>query len=71
MYKYKVTFWDVVNTQEATDEGVVNASDYGAASLRLVKYYGADCIIDIYLYEIDSDEAVITLEEIKDTFNIK
>jgi hypothetical protein len=53
-YKYKVTYWDIHDTEESIDEGLVYAKNYGKAAMKVVDEYGENCIIDIYLTELDN-----------------
>lgn len=57
-YKYKVSYWDIHNTDEANDEGLVYAKSYGKAATKVLDDYGEDCIIDIYLTELDNLECI-------------
>lgn len=57
-FKYKVTFWCTWETTEKTDKGIIFGKDYGDAAMKLVDDYGKDCIIDIYLQELDVGNAV-------------
>ena len=52
-YKYKVTYWDIHNTEEVEDEGLVNAKNYGKAAMKVLDDYGENCVIDIYLMELE------------------
>ena len=52
-YKYKVTYWDAHNTEEATDQGLVYAKNYGKAAMKVLDDYGENCVIDIYLMELE------------------
>lgn len=69
-YKYTVTFWDCSNTQESMDEGMVHAKNYGKAAMKVVDEYGENCVMDIYLKEIDSLDCV-TKEEINNSFYLE
>lgn len=53
-YKYKVTYWGIHGTEESIDEGLVYAKNYGKAAMKVVDEYGENCIIDIYLTELDN-----------------
>lgn len=57
-YKYKVTYWDGYNAKEETDEGLVYAKSYGKAATKVLDGYGEDCVIDIYLTELDNLECI-------------
>ena len=57
-YKYKVSYWDVQNTEEASDEGLVHAKSYGKAAMKVLDDYGENCVIDIYLMELDSMKCI-------------
>jgi hypothetical protein len=52
-YKYKVTYWDSHNSEEAFDEGLVYAKNYGKAAMKVVDDYGENCVVDIYLMELE------------------
>lgn len=53
-YKYKVTYWGIHGTEESIDEGLVYAKNYGKAAMKVVDEYDENCIIDIYLTELDN-----------------
>lgn len=49
MFKYKVNFWDKVNQEPATDNGLVNGKNYDEAIHEITEFYGEDNIINIFL----------------------
>lgn len=57
-YKYKVSYWDIHNTDEASDEGLVYAKSYGKAATKVLDDYGEDNVFDIYLMELDNLECI-------------
>ena len=57
-YKYKVTYWNCADTKEAYDEGLVHAKSYGKAATKVLNEYGENCVIDIYLMEIDTMDCI-------------
>lgn len=57
-YKYEVTYWDCANTEEAFDKGLVHAKNYGKAANKILDEYGENCVIDIYLKEIDTMKCI-------------
>lgn len=57
-YKYKVSYWDVQNTEETSDEGLVYAKSYGKAATKVLNDYGENYVIDIYLMELDNLECI-------------
>ena len=63
-YFYKVTYWCTYETKEKSARGLVRAKNYGKAAMKVLNDYGEDCVIDIYLQELDTgctiDEDEIT-----------
>ena len=57
-YKYKVSYWDIHNNEEAHDEGLVHAKSYGKAATKVLDTYGENCVIDIYLMELESIKCI-------------
>lgn len=57
-YKYKVSYWDIHNIEEASDEGLVYAKSYGKAATKVLDDYGENCVIDIYLMELESMKCI-------------
>lgn len=66
-YKYKVSYWDIHNTEEISDEGLVSAKSYGKAAMKVVDDYGEDYVFDIYLMELE-DMKCINKEDINLSF---
>ena len=66
-FKYKVTWYCDYDGDEKLDCGLVYATDYGNAANKLLEDYGKDNVIDIYLQELE-DENAINLEAIKFVF---
>ncbi len=61
MFRFKVEYFDTVEHKDNSDKGILGATSYAAACDELIKYYGADNILSIYLYELESpltDDAV-------------
>lgn len=57
-YKYKVSYWDIHNTEETNDEGLVYAKSYSKAATKVLDDYGENCVIDIYLMELESMKCI-------------
>ena len=71
-YKYKVSYYSSYNDEEIEDTGLVWASDYGDAANAVVKDYGHDEVIEIFLHEmvLDADEIrSLSLEDINYAFD--
>lgn len=64
-YKYKVTYWNIVDEEDKSDKGLVFGSNYGEAAMNVLNDYGADKVEDIYLQELDTS-TTISEDEIKD-----
>ena len=64
-YKYKVTYWSIVDEEDKRDKGFVFANNYGEAAMNVLNDYGTDKVEDIYLQELDTS-ATISEDEIKD-----
>lgn len=67
-YKYKVTYWDSHNFEEAFDEGLVYAKNYGKAAIKVVDDYGENCVVDIYLMELEEKINCINKDDIDFSF---
>lgn len=64
IFKYKVKYWEEYESTEKTEEGLVYGKTYGKAANNLVEEYREDCIIDVYLSEIDADNNVLSKDEV-------
>ena len=54
LFHYYANFLDEMNDlAETQEEGIVAASDYGAAANRVVSYYGKDNLISVKLIALD------------------
>lgn len=65
MFYYKVNYWDAIDQKSRCESGILAAKTYGEAADRLVSYYGASEISDVYLCEW---EDVLTEDEIMEGF---
>ena len=61
-YLYKVTYWSTYDSKEKSARGFVHAKNYGKASMKVLREYGEDCVIDIYLQELDLGNTIDTDE---------
>ena len=68
MFFYKITFFDEISNQVATEQGLVAAKTYGNAAKTLCDYYGDNITNELYLKFLTED-SFITTQEIKE--NIK
>ena len=69
MFEYRVKWYNDINDSEESARGLVYGPSYSEAIERVIKDYGEDCIIDIYLQALE-DEDTIELVAIKDQFNL-
>jgi hypothetical protein len=70
MFRYKITYFDEIDKEVLTENGIVAGETYGEAADRLVEIYGKENINVIGLYELDdwlTDEQLS--DELKDSFN--
>ena len=67
MFKYKVNFWDVVNQEPATDNGLTNGKNYSEAIHEITEFYGEDNIVNIFLEALGNvlpEEEIIEIMEL-------
>ena len=69
MFEYRVNSYNDINDSEESARGLVYERCYSEAIERVIKDYGEDCIIDIYLQGLE-DNNTIELETIKRQFNL-
>lgn len=55
-YKYTINIYNDINEKEEKYKGVTFARSILSATEKIVKYYGEDCIIDIYIYPLEEGE---------------
>jgi len=68
IYKYKVTYWDIITETDKADMGLVFGKNYGEAAMNVHDDYGADMVEDIYLQELEAAQT-ITVDEIHNILN--
>lgn len=70
MFKYKVTYWSEYDSDEKLDVGIVVGATYIDAANELLKAFGEDSLIDMYLLPLDVDDCrnVISWDDIKLSF---
>ena len=64
MFRYKVTYFDTIETKVITESGIVVGKTYGEAADRLVEIYGKEDLTTMALYEMVAD--YVTDDEMKD-----
>lgn len=55
-YKYIVGWYDSYTDKETHDEGIVFAQDWGQAANHVVESYGRDCVFDLHLEELSTED---------------
>lgn len=65
MYKYKVYYWDKINDESNTEEGLVGESSYSTAVREIAEYYGEENILNL---EIEVVENPLVEEDIRHIF---
>lgn len=69
MFEYRVNWYNEVDNKEEYARGLVYGPSYQAAMKKVMKDYGKDCIIDLYLQALE-DTDTIELVAIKEQFNL-
>ena len=69
MFEYRITWYNGYEGKEELIRGLVYGNTYAEALDRVIKDYGANGIIDIYLQALE-DTATIELDTIKEQFNL-
>ncbi len=69
MFEYRVNWYNDYEDKEEYARGLVYGPSYTDAIERVIKDYGKDAIIDIYLQALE-DTDTIELVAIKEQFNL-
>ena len=69
MFEYRVNWYNDYEDKEEYDRGLVYGPSYVDAIEKVIKDYGEDAIIDIYLQALE-DTDTIELVAIKQQFNL-
>jgi hypothetical protein len=69
MFEYRVNWYNNYEDKEKYARGLVYGPSYTDAMERVIKDYGKDAIIDIYLQALE-DGGTIELMAIKEQFNL-
>ena len=66
MFYYKVQYWDEDICEPQDENGLVAASNYGDAALKVIDYYGHENIVSLTLIEW---EDILSREEVTEGFD--
>ena len=69
MFEYRINWYNAVIDQEEHARGLVYGPSYKDAIEKVMKDYGEDSLIDVYLQALE-DTDTIELETIKKQFNL-
>ena len=69
MFEYRVNWYNDVNDNEEYARGLVYGPSYKDAMEKVMKDYGEDSLIDVYLQALE-DINTIELVAIKEQFNL-
>ena len=69
MFEYRVNWYNVASDKEEYARGLVYGPSYAEAIERVMKDYGEDSLIDVYLQALE-DMNTIELVAIKKQFNL-
>ena len=69
MFEYHVNWYDDCGDKEIYAEGLVAADTYVDAAEKVLRDYGEESVIDLYLQALE-DTSVIELETIKRQFKL-
>lgn len=69
MFEYRINWYNDVIDQEEQARGLVYGPSYKDAIEKIMKDYGEDSLIDVYLQALE-DTDTIELASIKEQFNL-
>lgn len=69
MFEYRIKWYNDVIDQEEQARGLVYGPSYKDAIEKIMKDYGEDSLIDVYLQALE-DTDTIELASIKEQFNL-
>ena len=70
MFHYEVKYYDEIDGENTTDEGIVYGQDIGEAAKEVEFYYGRINVITVSLTPLE-DEKVMSLSAIKEEFKME
>lgn len=53
MFRYKIYYFDKLNSKSRTENGIVAAATYGDAADKLIEFYGKDNVYTLGLCELE------------------